>query len=75
MLITVMYSCKACGLKDRKVIVPERGENQDVVDYMNGTVTECIMDDHARKSPGCNPESLQDLMVPFSETKGIGFEP
>jgi hypothetical protein len=64
MLISVLYSCRACGLKDRSVIVPERDPAEDVVHYVQSVVGECVGADHANISPRCTATHLTELKIP-----------
>lgn len=63
MTITVKYSCDGCGLKRVEADVPAR-TTEDVVVWMDRTVR-LLSRDHARRSPGCHPKALQEVMIPI----------
>lgn len=64
-MITVKYSCAQCGLVDRDVIVPERGE-EDVVTYVRDIIGACVGDDHQRISPHCQARKLTHVKIPLN---------
>lgn len=64
--IVVKYSCALCGLHRVDCSVPARDPGEDIVSYMqNITVLVCI--DHDRRSPGCKPKELSELLIPMHE--------
>jgi len=67
MLITLLYSCPSCGLKDRKCIVPERDRADDVTVWLHEKVMPCIRDDHASASPRCRAKTIADLKIPVDK--------
>lgn len=72
-MITVLYSCKQCGLKDRAVQVPAREhQDVDVVRWMREVVGSVLSDDHRRASPHCRPDSLSDIKIPLADAEFIG---
>ncbi len=76
-MITIYYSCKHCGLTDRKCIVPSRDSpDDDVAEYMR-TVSECIVADHARVTPACPARTITEIKIPVERgRKGwIGKRP
>lgn len=71
MAITVKYSCALCGLYRISCNVPARDPGEAIVDYMrNITVIVCV--DHDRRSPGCKPKELSELLIPCYEGQQIG---
>jgi len=73
LMITVFYSCPACGLKDVAVVVPAR-ETEDVRVWMDKTIR-LTCDDHAQRSPSCHPEQLHDLKIPITGADRVGGAP
>lgn len=67
-MITVKYTCEACGLKDRDVIVPEREGDEDVVHYVRDVIGACVGEDHARTSPQCQAKTITNLKIPIDTT-------
>jgi hypothetical protein len=74
MLLTVKYSCDKCGIVKRDVIVAERQLDQDVAEYVE-YVGGCCVEDHGRRSPHCQVQTLTGVMIPINDTLGIGFKP
>lgn len=71
--IRVLYSCVLCGLRRVPCEVPERAD-EDVVAWME-MVGRALSADHDRRSPGCHPESLSEVMIPIAGTEKIGVGP
>ncbi len=74
-MITVKYTCDACGIKDRDVIVPDRGTFDDVVVYVRDVIGGCIGDDHKLTSPNCRAKTITNLKIPIKPNDpnaGIG---
>lgn len=57
-----MYSCPGCGIVDRTVSVPMRGE-EDVIAWMD-MVMMALANDHREHSPFCKPSHLVNLKIP-----------
>lgn len=70
MNITVMYSCKPCGLKKIHLAVPARAD-EDVRAWMEATVL-LVKGDHDRRSPHCHPKELSELYIPMTGTNRVG---
>jgi len=68
--IVIFYSCPLCGLRRARCTVPARQE-EDVVDWMEAT-TQCLSDDHRRRSPHCHPTQLEEVMIPMAGADRIG---
>lgn len=64
-MIGIRYSCAMCGLADVEVKLPYRASEQDVVAWMKGIVEPAVCADHAERSPGCQPEDLQNIKIPM----------
>lgn len=69
--LRVLYSCPLCGLTAVPVDVPLRGDDEDVLVWMEQTIR-LTGEDHARRSPDCHPEQLHDLQIPIAGTERIG---
>lgn len=64
-MITVLFSCNACGLKDHSVQVPARETaDVDVVEWMLTKVMVSIADEHLRMSPRCKSTRARDIKIP-----------
>jgi len=82
MSIRILYSCHLCGLHRVGTDVTERGQEQDVVDWVKNVMTpEVCRDhdrrspdcrDHDRRSPDCHPKTITEIMIPISGTDKIG---
>jgi len=73
--IGCLYSCNVCGIKDAEVQVPARGA-EDVIAWMNGTLTPHLVADHEQRSPGCRPQSLSQVKIPMpAGTDRVGGAP
>lgn len=72
MLVTVKYSCEKCGIVKRDVIVAERQPEEEIKEYIE-YVAACCGEDHGRRSPNCQVDSLSGVMIPIHDEKGIGF--
>lgn len=70
MTILCRYSCHACGLIDAPVQVQARGV-EDVIAWMNATIR-TLAADHARRSPGCQPDALQHVKIPMPRSGIVG---
>jgi hypothetical protein len=69
--VDCMYSCDLCGIVDRVVHVPARGD-EDVVKWVDGVMIAAIARDHAATSPTCNATNLTSVKVPVTGTDKIG---
>lgn len=70
--IDVLYSCHLCGLSDVTVSVRARRSEEDVIAWMEGTCIPATGADHARRSPTCHPQSLQNLKIPIDGAEWVG---
>lgn len=68
--VSVFYSCPECGLVKVRCDVKARGP-EDVLAWMNGVGVE-LSRDHDRRSPGCHPKELKNLMIPIEGVERIG---
>ena len=71
-MITVKFSCSLCGLHRVETEVMMRKKDQDAVEWMEYHVIPAVRRDHDRRSPGCNPTTLDELLIPMSGSKHIG---
>lgn len=70
-MITVLFSCKACGLTKHALQVPARETPEsDVCAWMRKT-TYHVRDEHERVSPQCR-NNVVDLMIPTEGSEFIG---
>ncbi len=69
--IGVAYTCTLCGIKDREVSVPARGD-EDVVSWLQNVCIPALEYDHACISPECGAQELTNLMIPLSGADRIG---
>lgn len=68
--ITVKYSCGLCRLEKIELLVPAR-ENESIDQWLQETIQR-IADDHAKRSKGCFPDHLKDIMIPVYNENQIG---
>lgn len=73
----VLFSCKGCGLKDKKVVVQARKANEGLSDWMT-YVQQTVGRDHQIHSPRCR-SGVCDLKIPVGTDGGdevrVGGEP
>lgn len=69
--IKVMYSCRLCGVLRAEVEVPERGEQEGVVEWVGETLARRIGNDHERRSPDCGATAIDEVWIP-ANAEGIG---
>lgn len=74
-MLTIKYTCDDCGLKDREVIVPEREHGQNIVDYVQDFIGQCVKEDHSRVSPNCLATKITQLKIPIDPKTIIGQKP
>jgi hypothetical protein len=72
MTIKCLYTCTLCDLVDVAVEVPARASTQAVVEWMERICIPAIANDHRRRSPACNPDTLENLKIPISNADYIG---
>lgn len=71
MTIVCKYSCGLCGVHRAEVEVPVR-TTEDVRVWMDQVCIPAIVRDHEARSPGCHPDTLQELMIPTDGRQMIG---
>ena len=69
-MITVMFDCQGCGLKQHKVQVPAREGGEDLGVWMD-KLKQWLADEHKRVSPSCTTEKC-DLYLPVKDAEFIG---
>jgi hypothetical protein len=69
--ITVLYTCKVCGIEKQPLAVPERAVAVDIRLWMDQTIRR-VGQDHALRQPPCEAKAV-DLMIPVNdETPMLG---
>ncbi len=68
--ITVLYTCKLCGIVKRPVRVKARTD-EDVRFWMERICMIAVGADHANESPSCMAQTC-DVMIPMSGVDQIG---
>lgn len=71
-MITIRYSCPACGLVDEKVDVRDREPGENVVTWTRDVMGWAINIQHRRRSPGCNAKTAEDVKIPMTGRNIIG---
>lgn len=61
--IGVLYTCHECGVKEREVVVRERGPQEDVCDWVRHARI-AVGVDHSIVSRSCNSNEC-DLKIPM----------
>jgi hypothetical protein len=72
-MITVLFSCDRCGLKDAECIVRARAEDDDVVHYVRDVVMHAVAKRHATLSLLCDATSIQNLKIPVDTKDPDGW--
>lgn len=73
-MITVMFSCDGCGLKDHKIQVPARETAEEDVRIWMAKLGGWIGEEHQRLSPNCKSMTMKDLKIPLKHTDGTEAE-
>ncbi len=69
--VRCFYTCADCGLKRQMVDVPERDPNaMNVVAWLETVAVPLLMTDHRRKSPLCQPKTLEEVGIQHSGDPG-----
>lgn len=72
-MITVMFSCRVCGLSNVKVLVKSRNPTESVLGWMDREVRPQAMKEHTRKSLLCNGPI--NIAIPaVSDRSKVGME-
>lgn len=73
-MLTVLFSCRECGLKDARAKVPARESSSvSVVWWMKEVCLPAVVAAHALLSPVCFPKELHDLKIPLDENDPDGW--
>lgn len=64
-MIKIRYSCSNvhCCCQERLVIIRAREKTEDVIKYMQETVTPAIAHDHRKLSPKCKTLTMKGLLI------------
>lgn len=69
----VHWKCR-CMPAEAQVQVPDRNDDEDVVDWVQGPVARAISIAHLRINPDCRETRMEMVKIPLEdEAKGIGF--
>ena len=75
-MMTIHFSCPACGLTEAPVQVPFRETPlYDVCEWMRNDVAPCVADVHRQKSPTCRGAKCSLLIPTPGESRWIGAPP
>lgn len=66
-MITVMFSCDACSLKDEEVQVRARKSHEDVVWWLENIVMLAIAKRHALRSILCESNTASEVNIPIDK--------
>lgn len=64
-MITVLFTCRECGLTDCEVAVEAREESQGVIWWMQEVVTVAIRAKHVLLAPLCMAKEMANLKIPI----------
>jgi hypothetical protein len=53
-MIMLLMTCHKCGIQRAQVFVKSRMPQQDIVEWMERSVTPTILAEHNRRSPACD---------------------
>lgn len=72
-MITVLFSCAACGLVKEKAFVRSRLEGEDIVEWMKEVAEQVsAFHDLATSDPTCKPKTISEVYIPVSNEKDLG---
>lgn len=74
MSITVLYTCRSCGIFMRQVLVLARTD-EDVVYWTREVLGRAVGGDHAHYSPFCKAPTMSEVMIPMTGVDRIGGLP
>lgn len=69
--IDVLYTCRACGLRDAVVKVKAR-TIEDVIVWMENILTPALAADHFARSPRCLVTTLSEVKIPITGVSKLG---
>lgn len=64
--MTIMYSCKSCGIYREEITVKDRG-SENVVEWMEKEVVLTISNDHYLRSPSCSSTKMDEVLIPYPD--------
>lgn len=67
-MITVLFSCEECGVRDQAVEVTARKSHEDISKWMNTTMIETVAARHYLLSPHCKAKKITALKIPLNNT-------
>ncbi len=70
-MIAVKYTCDLCGLHRVTCSIEARKPGQDIAEWM-GALGFALSRDHDKRSPGCKPEKLAEVMIPILDGQPMG---
>lgn len=73
-MIQVLYTCDACGIRDRPVTVAHRKEGEGLLPWMDDVAQRVGMD-HRTRSPHCTAAKVTNVKIPMHSEKGVGMNP
>jgi hypothetical protein len=65
-VIAVKYTCFECGLHDATVRMIPRQPGEDVMAWLK-KLSQALSDDHAQRSPKCEPAGFSNVQVPLHD--------
>jgi hypothetical protein len=69
--LKLIYSCYRCGLRDSHVMIEQRMDDEDVIDWMLN-VHQMILEHHRVVSTGCRCKEFSDIKIPDGALKNVG---
>lgn len=70
----IYYKC-TCMAEEAMVWVPDRKEDQDVVEWVEKVVGAAIGADHSNRSPLCMRTKMEYAKIPYDDSRGVGYRP
>jgi len=70
--IRCMYSCRLCGIQKASLDVPARGDDEEVGHWVGETCARAIGEDHAKRSPGCSAQKIDEVWIPINGAPRVG---
>jgi hypothetical protein len=70
-VITVLYSCPGCGLKNVSCEVYAR-TTEDVIFWVENVMGYALVRDHHRRSPECAAQTMRQVTIPMTGASKVG---
>jgi hypothetical protein len=66
-MIKIRYSCcnPNCSCQEQLVTIRARSDTEDVVKYMQETVTPALVSHHKKKSPNCPARKMKGVIIGY----------